>query len=54
MRLFRQLFPMVELGLREQQHHQQVQELINRRIDLGYVGIHFTELKSELVFELIE
>jgi DNA-binding transcriptional LysR family regulator len=53
MRLFRQLFPMVELGLREQQYHQQVQELINRRIDLGYVGIHFPELESELVFECV-
>ncbi len=52
-RLFRQLFPMVELGLREQQYHQQVQELISRRIDLGYVGIRFPELESELVFECV-
>jgi DNA-binding transcriptional LysR family regulator len=48
-RLFRQLFPMVELGIRELQYHQQVHELINRRIDLGYVGIRFPELESELV-----
>jgi DNA-binding transcriptional LysR family regulator len=54
MRLFRQLFPMVELGLREQQYHQQVQELINRRIDLGYVGIRFPELESDLVFECVQ
>jgi DNA-binding transcriptional LysR family regulator len=52
-RLFRRLFPMVELGIRELQYHQQVQELINRRIDLGYVGIRFPELESELVFECV-
>jgi DNA-binding transcriptional LysR family regulator len=52
-RLFRQLFPMVELGIREMQYHQQVQELINRRIDLGYVSIRFPELESELVFECL-
>jgi len=51
MRLFRRVFPMVELGIREMQYHQQVQELINQRIDLGYVGIRFPELESELVFE---
>jgi DNA-binding transcriptional LysR family regulator len=53
MRLFRRLFPMVELGIREMQYHQQVQELINQRIDLGYVGIRFPELESELVFECV-
>src|SRR5260370_38732373 len=52
-RLFRQLFPMVELGIRELQYHQQVQELISRKIDLGYVGIRFPELESELVFECL-
>ena len=52
-RVFRRLFPMVELGIRELQYHQQVQELINRRIDLGYVGIRFPELESELVFECL-
>ena len=52
-RLFRQLFPMVEFGIRELQYHQQVQELISRRIDLGYVGIRFPELESELVFECL-
>ncbi len=52
-RLFRRLFPMVELGIRELRYHQQVQELINRRIDLGHVGIRFPELESELVFECL-
>jgi hypothetical protein len=52
-RLFRQLFPMVELGIREMQYHQQVQELIHQRIDIGYVGIRFPELESELVFECV-
>jgi DNA-binding transcriptional LysR family regulator len=45
-RLFGQLFPMVELGLREQPYHQQVQELI-------YVAIRFPELESDLVFECV-
>jgi DNA-binding transcriptional LysR family regulator len=54
MRLFRQHFPMVELELREQQYHQQLHELINRRIDLGYIGIRFPELESELVFECVQ
>src|SRR5260221_12537548 len=52
-RLFRRLFPMVELGIRELQYHQQVPELISRRIDLGYVGIRFPELESELGFECL-
>src|SRR6266446_8124321 len=53
MRLFRQLFPMVELGIREMQYHQQVQELIHQHIDIGYVGFRFPELESELVFECV-
>jgi DNA-binding transcriptional LysR family regulator len=53
MRLFRQRFPMVEFGLRELQYHQQVHELVNKRIDLGYVGIRFPELESELVFQCL-
>ena len=53
MRLFRQRFPMVEFGVRELQYHQQVQELINQPIDLGYVTIRFPELESELVFECV-
>ena len=52
-RRFRQQFPMVELGIRQHLHHQQVQELINRRIDLGYVVIRFPELESDLVFECV-
>jgi DNA-binding transcriptional LysR family regulator len=53
MRLFRQRFPMVEFGLRELQYHQQVHELVNKHIDLGYVGIRFPELEGELVFECL-
>src|SRR5260370_18799493 len=52
-RLFRRLFPMVELGIREMQYHQQVQELIHQRIDLGYVGIRFPALESELGCECV-
>jgi len=28
---------MVELGIREMQYHQKIQELINQRIEIGYV-----------------
>ena len=52
-RLFRQRFPLVEFGLRELQYHQQVHELVDKRIDLGYVGIRLPESESELVFECI-
>jgi DNA-binding transcriptional LysR family regulator len=52
-RLFRQLFPMVDLGMRELPYHQQIQELLNQHIDIGYVGIRFPELESELVFECV-
>jgi DNA-binding transcriptional LysR family regulator len=44
---------MVELGIRELQYHQQVQELLNQRIDIGFVPIRFPELESELVFECV-
>jgi DNA-binding transcriptional LysR family regulator len=52
-RLFRRLFPMVEFGIRELPYHQQVQELIHQRIDIGYVPMRFPELESELVFECV-
>ena len=52
-RLFRERFPLVEFGLRELQYNQQVHELVDKRIDLGYVGIRLPELESELVFECI-
>jgi DNA-binding transcriptional LysR family regulator len=44
---------MVEFGLRELQYHQQVHELVDKRIDLGYVGIRYPELEGELVFECL-
>jgi DNA-binding transcriptional LysR family regulator len=52
-RLFRRLFPMAEFGVRELPYHQQVQELIHQRIDIGYVPMRFPELESELVFECV-
>jgi DNA-binding transcriptional LysR family regulator len=52
-RLFRRLFPMVEFGIRELTYYQQIQELIHRHIDIGYVPIRFPELESELVFECV-
>src|SRR5258708_10077671 len=52
-RLFRRLFPMVEIGIRELQYHQQIQELIHQRIDIGHIPIRFPELESELVSECV-
>jgi len=52
-RLFRRLFPMVEFGIRELPYHQQVQELLHQRIDIGYVPMRFPELESELEFECV-
>ena len=53
MRLFRHRFPMVEFGLRELHSYQQVHELVDKRIDLGYIGVRFPEAESELVFECV-
>ena len=44
---------MVEFGLRELHSYQEVHELMDKRIDLGYVGIRFPEVESELVFECV-
>src|SRR5258708_38952897 len=52
-RRFRQLFPMVEFRFRELQQYQQIQELIHRQIDVGYVPMRFPELESELIFECL-
>jgi DNA-binding transcriptional LysR family regulator len=53
MRVFRQRFPSVELRIRDLLTYQQVQELLERRIDLGYVGLRFSELEKELAFECL-
>ncbi len=50
-RRFRTRFRSVELGIREQLTYQQVQDLLDRRIDLGYLGLRFVELEEELAFE---
>ncbi len=52
-RLFRQRFASVELKIRELLTYQQVQELLERRLDLGYVGLRFVELEKELEFECV-
>jgi DNA-binding transcriptional LysR family regulator len=52
-RRFRQLFPMVEFRFRELQQYQQIQELIHRQVDIGYVPMRFPELESELMFECL-
>ena len=52
-RLFRQRFPSVELRIRELPTYQQIQELIEKQIDLGYVGLRFVELEKDLEFECV-
>jgi DNA-binding transcriptional LysR family regulator len=52
-RLFRKRFPAAELRIREMLTYQQVQELLERRLDLGYVGLHFPELEKELEFACV-
>jgi DNA-binding transcriptional LysR family regulator len=52
-RLFRKRFPQVAVGIRELLTYQQVGELLEKRIDLGYVGIRYPDLEGELVFECL-
>ncbi len=52
-RLFRKRFPSVELRIRELLTYQQIQELLEKQIDLGYVGLRFAELGKELEFECV-
>src|SRR6266404_4780102 len=41
----RRLFPMAELGIRELQYHQQVQKLLNQRID---IEVEFRPLRPSI------
>lgn len=52
-RLFRKRYPAVELKIRELLTYQQIQELMERRLDLGYVGLRFVELEKDLAFECV-
>ncbi|HEY5914278.1 MAG TPA: LysR substrate-binding domain-containing protein [Verrucomicrobiae bacterium] len=52
-RVFRRRFPAVVLNLRELLTYQQIPELLEKRLDLGYVGLRFVELEQELVFECV-
>lgn len=52
-RVFRKAFPAVELSVRELLTYVQIQELLEKRIDLGYVGLRFTDLEKELAFECV-
>jgi DNA-binding transcriptional LysR family regulator len=52
-RLFRKHFPLAELGIREMDSYQQIQELLDKRIDLGCPGIPFPGLEDQLVFEQV-
>jgi len=50
MREFRARFPAVGLSISELPTYQQVPELLDRRIDLAYLGLRFRELEKELEF----
>jgi DNA-binding transcriptional LysR family regulator len=52
-RLFRKRFPSVELRIRELLTYQQIQGLLEKQIDLGYVGLRFAELERDLEFECV-
>jgi DNA-binding transcriptional LysR family regulator len=52
-RQFRKGFPSVELRIRELLTYQQIQELLEKRLDLGYVGLRFPELESDLMFQRV-
>ena len=52
-RAFRKRFPHAELGIREMESYQQVQELLDKRIDLGCPGVPFPGLEDQLVFEQV-
>lgn len=52
-RRFRQRFPRIELQIRELPSHQQIEELLAKELDVGYVGMRFAELSGELIFECI-
>jgi DNA-binding transcriptional LysR family regulator len=53
LRLFRQRFPLVELEIRDQSTYQQVEALLERKIDLGYAVIRLPEFEKDLVFECV-
>ena len=50
MREFRKRFPAVELSIAEMHTYMQVPELLDRHIDLAYLGLRFHELEKELEF----
>ena len=52
-RQFRKRFPSVELRIRELLTYQQIQELLEKRLDLGYVGLRFPELEPDLMFQRV-
>ncbi len=47
LRTFRKRFPDVELVLHEQASYQQIQELCNRQIDVGFVNLHHLQKIDE-------
>src|SRR5512135_2642707 len=52
-RVFRKRYPAAELRIRDLLTYQQIQELLEKRLDLGYVGLRFPELEKDLAFECV-
>lgn len=50
-RRFRCRSPLVELQIRELPSHEQIEALLAKQLDVGYVGMRFPELNQELEFE---
>lgn len=53
MRRCREIFPLMELIIRDMTPREQVQALLENKIDLGYVGLNPVELQDILCFESI-
>ncbi len=52
-RLFRQRFPLVEVAMRELSFSLQLQALLDRQIDIGYVVFGAMQTETDLAFECI-
>jgi DNA-binding transcriptional LysR family regulator len=52
-RQLREIFPWMELGIREMTLQEQVKALLENQIDVGYVGLKTEELEETLGFEPI-
>jgi DNA-binding transcriptional LysR family regulator len=53
MRAFQRQYPLVELEVSEMTSQQQIQELLEKRLDAGYSSARFPAFEKELVFECV-